>query len=204
MTGCSLPLSAIFPLVLVTIVFTGLATGSGRAQDSLLSPSYAPPAQKAVHVEGIVDAPIAEVWRVWTTSEGAEEFFAQKANIHLGLGGPYEIQFDPKAERSGTKGLKILSYAPQQMISFQWNAPPELPEVRNGGTWVVVFMQPVTAHQTRVTVEHLGWKEGPEWDAAYAHFVEGWNGLMERLQRRFKNGPIDWAKETMMYQTAKH
>jgi len=159
---------------------------------------------KVVRVEGVVDAPVSEVWRVFTTSNGAQEFFAQKANIHLALGGPYEIQFDPKDERSGTKGLKILSYASQEMISFQWNAPPEMPNVRNGGTWVVVTMTPVNPHQTKVTIEHLGWKEGPEWDEAYGHFVEGWGGLMDRLKRRFSDGPINWAKESMMYQKAKH
>ena len=95
-----------------------------------------------VRVEMTVKAPVAEVWRVWTTSEGAEEFFAEKANIRLAIGGPYEIQFDPKNEQSGTKGLKILSYAPEEMISFQWNAPTEYPEVRTGGTWVVVQMRP--------------------------------------------------------------
>jgi uncharacterized protein YndB with AHSA1/START domain len=109
-------------------------------------------------------------WRVFTTSEGAENFFAEKANIGLAIGGPYEIQFDPKDERSGTKGLKILSYAPEEMLSFQWNAPPEFPDVRNGGTWVVVEMRPIDAYKTRVTITHLGWKEGPDWDQAYVTF----------------------------------
>jgi uncharacterized protein YndB with AHSA1/START domain len=160
-------------------------------------------AARAVRVEGTVSAPVAEVWRVWTTSEGAEEFFAEKANIRLAIGGPYEIQFDPKDERSGTKGLKILSYAPTQMISFQWNAPPQYPEVRNGGTWVVVQMRPEGAGRTRVTVTHLGWKEGPEWDLAFAHFERGWGDLMKRLERRYSDGPIDWNKERMMYQESK-
>lgn len=62
---------------------------------------------KAVRVEATIQAPVSEVWRVWTTSQGAEEFFAEKANIQLALGGAYEIQFDPKDERSGTKGLKV-------------------------------------------------------------------------------------------------
>jgi catechol 2,3-dioxygenase-like lactoylglutathione lyase family enzyme len=31
---------------------------------------------------------LSEVWRLWTTSQGAEEFFAQKANIGLAIGGP--------------------------------------------------------------------------------------------------------------------
>ena len=112
-----------------------------------------------VRAEAIVKAPVDEVWRVWTTSEGAEEFFAEKANIRLAIGGPYEIQFDPKNEQSGTKGLKVLSYAPKEMISFQWNAPTEYPEVRNGGTWVVVQMRPEGTDRTRVTVTHYGWKD---------------------------------------------
>jgi uncharacterized protein YndB with AHSA1/START domain len=153
--------------------------------------------QRAVRVEATIRAPISEVWRVWTTSQGAEEFFAQKANIRLAIGGPYEIQFDPKDERSGTKGLKILSYAPEEMISFQWNAPPEYPEVRHGGTWVVIQMRPEGADRTHVTVTHLGWKEGPEWEQAYLHFTRGWGELMKRLERRFTDGPIDWNKERM-------
>jgi uncharacterized protein YndB with AHSA1/START domain len=155
-----------------------------------------------VRVEATVKAPVAEVWRVFTTSEGAEEFFAQKANIRLAIGGPYEIQFDPNNEQSGTKGLKILSYAPGEMISFQWNAPTEYPEVRNGGTWVVVQMRPDGANRTHVTVTHYGWKEGLEWDQAYAHFVRGWSDLISRLERRFTDGPIDWDKERMMYKGA--
>src|SRR5215469_206695 len=55
---------------------------------------------RAVRVEATIAAPLSEVWRVWTTADGGEEFFAQKANIQLALGGPNEIQFDPADERS--------------------------------------------------------------------------------------------------------
>jgi uncharacterized protein YndB with AHSA1/START domain len=153
-----------------------------------------------VRVEGDVNAPVSDVWRVFTTSEGAEEFFAQKADIKLAIGGSYEIQFDPNDERSGTKGLKILSYAPEEMISFQWNAPPQFPEVRNGGKWVVVEMRPIDSYRTHVAITHLGWKKGAEWDQAYAHFQRGWSELMGRLEKRFTDGPIDWSKQNMMYQ----
>ena len=190
-----------YRLILVVLLSFSLLETAVIAQPSPSSQIT----NRAVRVEGIVDAPVSEVWRVFTTSNGAQEFFAQTANIHLALGGPYEIRFDPNDERSGTNGLKIMSYAPQEIISFQWNAPPEIPEVRNGGTWVVVTMAPVNENQTRVIIEHLGWKQGPEWDAAYGHFVEGWSGLVDRLKRRFSEGrPIDWAKEPMMYQKAKH
>lgn len=123
-------------LRLLVLAGTTLAT-PGIAQENQRAVAVQGEPARAVRVEATVDAPVAEVWRLWTTSQGDEEFFAQQANIQLAIGGPYEIQFDPKDETSGTKGLKILSCAPGEMISFQWNAPTEYPEVRNGGTWVV-------------------------------------------------------------------
>ena len=183
-------------------VLWGLAASAlaSAGQDTAFATKALTGSRRAVRVEADIHAPVQEVWRAFTTSQGAEEFFAQKANIGLRIGGPYEIQFDPNDERSGTKGLKILSYAPEEMISFQWNAPPEFPEVRNGGTWVVVEMRPIDAYMTHVSITHLGWKEGPEWDRAYAHFQRGWSELMSRLEKRFVEGPIDWGNQHMMYQ----
>jgi uncharacterized protein YndB with AHSA1/START domain len=183
-------------LLAAAVMLSSPAKSQERANRSAMEKGSA----RAVRVETTVKAPVSEVWRVWTTSQGAQEFFAQKANILLAIGGPYEIQFDPKDERSGTKGLKILSYLPEEMISFQWNAPPEMPEVRNGGTWVVVEMRPESADRTHVTVTHLGFKAGEEWDRAYVHFERGWGDLLKRLERRFTDGPIDWNKERMIYQ----
>jgi hypothetical protein len=69
---------------------------------------------------------------------------------------------------------------------------------------VVVQMRPEGAQRTHVTVTHLGWKQGKEWDRAYDHFVQGWGDLMKRLERRVGNGPIDWNKERMMYQESRN
>jgi uncharacterized protein YndB with AHSA1/START domain len=186
-----------------TLIVLGSVSLLLTAQNAPLPRKSPTGSGRVVRVEGDINAPVSEAWRVFTTSEGTEEFFAQKANIGLAIGGPYEIQFDPNDERSGTKGLKILSYAPEEMISFQWNAPAELPEVRNGGTWVVVEMRPIDAYRTHVTVTHLGWKNGPEWDRAYVHFQRGWSELLNRLEKRFTDGPIDWSKQRMMYQDSK-
>ena len=169
-----------------------LVATTGKAIQEKSDSATEEPSSRFVRAEATVHAPVSEVWRVWTTSQGAQEFFAPKANIKLAIGGPYEIQFDPRDERSGTKGLKILSYLPEEMISFQMNAPAEFPEVRNVTTWVVVQMRPEGPARTHVTLTHLGWRDGREWDQAFAHFVRGWGELMKRLERRFANGPIDW------------
>jgi hypothetical protein len=64
-------------------------------------------------------------------------------------------------------------------------------------------MHPIDAYRTHVTITHLGWKTGAEWDQAYAHFQRGWNELMSRLEKRFTDGPIDWSKQHMMYREPK-
>ena len=43
-----------------------------------------------------------------STSRGAQEFFAEQANIRLAIGGFYEIQFDPK-RAVGDQGLLLLT-----------------------------------------------------------------------------------------------
>ena len=148
-----------------------------------------------------VSAPLAEVWNVWTTSAGAASFFAPQANIQLQVGAPYEIFFNPADERLSTKGCKVLSYLPEEMLSFQWSLPGDVfPELPKGGTWVVVTMRAVAPDRTRVTISHLGWGDGAVWDRAYAHMQRGWADLAQRFEQRFTSGPIDWQSQAMLWQ----
>ena len=154
-----------------------------------------------VRVEATVGATVASLWRAWTTSQGAETFFAERANIDLRVGGPYEIFFNQADERMSTKGRKVLSYEPERMVSFEWNLPlDEFPELKNSLTWVVVDFTPLDASHTRVTVTQLGLKAGRVWERAARHMQQGWSELAERLKARFDSGPIDWAHQKMMWQ----
>jgi len=62
-----------------------------------------------------------------------------------------------------------MSYLPNQMLSFTWNAPPEFAEVRNHQhkAWVVVNFNVINEEQTEVELNHLGWLDGEEWDKVY-------------------------------------
>ncbi len=90
----------------------------------------------------IVPAPREEVWRAWTTTEGALTFFAPRARIELRLGGAYELLWSDDDEAppgsQGSEGCKVLGYLPAEMLSFEWNAPPEFASVRSTPTFVVV------------------------------------------------------------------
>ena len=150
--------------------------------------------ERAIYGEVCVEADVKEVWDAWTTEKGITSFFAPACNVDLQPDGPYEIFFNPKAppgERGG-EGLRIMSIQPMKMLSFTWNAPPSLPEVRGQRTHVVIrFFQ--EASGTRVTLVQDGWGTGGEWEKAYEYFQRAWNEIvLPRLRYRFDHGPIDW------------
>jgi len=150
---------------------------------------------KILRKEAITSAVIADVWSVWTTIDGIISFLAPKANIKLEVQGPYEILFDPEAPLGfkGTEGCKILGFKQAKMLSVEWKAPPQFPNVRRQKTRVDIYFERVEA-LTKIRVAHSGWQEGEEWDEAYEFFDHAWNLDLARMQQRFSSGPIDWRK----------
>jgi uncharacterized protein YndB with AHSA1/START domain len=109
-------------------------------------------------------APLKDVWRTWTTEEGAKSSFAPDCRIDLKLGGAYEMLFNldaPPGEQGG-EGMLILAIQPEKTLSFTWNAPPKLPAVRGQMTHVVVQFKKINPQNTLVTLHHDGWGEGGE------------------------------------------
>ncbi len=141
-----------------------------------------------------VEATPLEAWEAWTTAAGLQSFLAPKARVDLRLGGAFEVYFDldaPKGSR-GSEGMKILSFVPEEMLSFTWTAPPEYPEVRGQKTWVVIQFEQVAARRMRVALTQLGWREGGQWDEVFHYFTRAWRTVLARLQYRFEVGPVDW------------
>lgn len=158
-------------------------------------PSSAGAAERAIDKEVVVAAGAEQVWAAWTTREGIRGFFAPEAVVEPRVGGLFDIQFDPGAAPGsrGADGMRFLALQPLRMLSFEWNAPPSLPEARAQRTFVVVRLVPVDDKTTRVTLHHVGWGDGGEWDRAYAYFDGAWPAVLGNLKKRFDSGPVDWA-----------
>ncbi|MEM1322826.1 MAG: SRPBCC domain-containing protein [Bacteroidota bacterium] len=145
-------------------------------------------ADKLIKHSIMVNAPSAAVWDCWTTEEGIRSFFAEDCRIDLRIGGAYEMYFRkdlPEGQR-GSEGCVILSYVPGRMLSFDWNAPNEFPEVRKERTWVVIQLQATENKQTQVELFHLGWQEGEEWEDVFDYFDNAWQRVLAWLKRYFE------------------
>jgi len=160
-----------------------VATGAGAAE-------------RAIVKEVVVAATPQQVWDAWTTRAGITSFFAPDARVEAKVGGAFHVYIDPLAE-PGLKGaddMRFMALQPPKMLSFDWNAPPSLPEVRKQRTFVVVRIEPVADARTRVTLTHTGWGDGGEWDKAHAYFDRAWGNVLANLGKRFETGPVDWTE----------
>ena len=161
----------------------------------LLSVHGAQAAERAIEKEVVVRATADEAWAAWTTREGITSFFAPDAKVEARAGGPFQIYIDPGAP-AGMKGaddMRYLALQPKKMISFDWNAPPHLPEARAQRTFVIVRFEKVDETSTRVKLHHTGWGEGGEWDKSYAYFDRAWGFVLGNMKKRFEQGPQDWS-----------
>lgn len=151
--------------------------------------------ERQIVKEVVVKAPVEAVFRAWSTSEGIATFFAPEARVEARSGGPFEVYINPYAP-AGMKGaddMKVMAVQQDRMISFTWNAPPNLPETRAQRTFVVVRTLPEGDGQTRVRLTHVGWGDGGQWDQTFTYFDRAWGNVLANLQKRFAEGkPIDW------------
>jgi uncharacterized protein YndB with AHSA1/START domain len=167
---------------LVTCALAGLLAAAAGA------------AERAIDHETVVAAPLAQAWAAWTTRDGITSFFSPDAEIDARVGGAFHVYMDPGAE-PGMKGadeMRYMALQPMKMLSFDWNAPPSLPEARQQRTFVVVRFFPVDEGHTRVTLHHTGWGDGGEWDKTYAYFSRAWPYVLANMKKRFDEGPRDW------------
>jgi uncharacterized protein YndB with AHSA1/START domain len=143
----------------------------------------------------VANASPDEVWRAFTTSDGARTFFGPAARIGLELLGPYEILFDldQAPGLQGGEGMRVLAWVPGEMLAFEWNAPPSLPEARAGARSFVVVELAAAGTGTRVRLRHLGIERVPQASEVHGYFARAWDMVMCWLEHRFRSGPIDWS-----------
>ena len=171
-------------IVLVPLLLVALALATPAAQAG----------ERAIDKQIVVAATLDQAWDAWTTREGITSFFAPDAEIDARPGGAFHIYINPYAE-PGMKGadeMRYMALQPKKMLSFDWNAPPSLPEVRQQRTFVVLRFEPLDDRSTRITMHHTGWGEGGQWDQTYAYFDKAWGRVLANLQKRFETGPVDW------------
>ena len=151
-------------------------------------PVRAQPLAADITVTRVINAPVEEVWKAWTTAAGIESFFAPKAaNVEPVPGGAFELWFGvnhPEGSR-GSEGCFVHSVKPMEQLVFEWNAPPELPMIRKLRTLVYLDFKPLPGNRTELTLRNFGYGDGPEWARSKAYFEKAWPAVVGSLEKKY-------------------
>ncbi len=155
-----------------------------KAIDPSLFDAFGPHVRSFVKT-ATIGAPVEKVYESWTEGAAFVATYASSnadlsAEIDLAIGGSYEWLWDGV---TGSNGCQILSYIPNRMISFSWNAPPSQPESRAKRTWVVVEFEAVDKGSTRLTLTHLGFGASAHWQETFDYFSAAWLHVLTQFKR---------------------
>ena len=172
--------------LLVTILLTSALAFS----QSPVQVTRVPAPRKALIFEVTIPAPLDEVWKAFTTSDGLSTWLTPGAVVDLRNGGEWTAHFPGGKTGGGT----IVSFKPKREIVMSAMAPEGFPHVRAERTRALFEFKAVDKGSTLVRLTQTGWKEGEEWVKAYEYLTVGNAQLLATLHHRFVSGPIDWTK----------
>lgn len=154
-----------------------------------LSGAVAQAEQKPLVHEGVIDAPIAAVWRAFTTKEGLESWMVPHADIDLRVGGKMRTNYDPEGRIGDENTIEntILSFEPERMLSIKATKPPASFPYKNAikDTWSVMYFDELREDQTRLRIAGLGYGESDEAQQMRAFFQQGNAWTLDRLRTHF-------------------
>jgi uncharacterized protein YndB with AHSA1/START domain len=151
-----------------------------------------PSGERVLRQEAIIHAPLVDVWRALTTTDGLRSFAAPVVHLDFRIGGKWEASYNPQSQAGDPGNIvnEIISYLPMEMLSIRVvNTPPDFPHPQVvKAIWTVMLFHPVDESHTLLAISMAGWKAGPEWDAIYAFFERGNAYTLEKLYESLSGG----------------
>ena len=147
-----------------------------------------PDAVSFVH-EGTIAAPIADVWRVWSTSEGYKAVGVALADVDLRVGGLIRSRYSGDGVLGDEQTIEneILAYEPPRMIAFRIHKTPANFPFKEAWkrTWTVVTLTPIDAGHTHMRAASLGFGTDAESMTMRRFFERGNQQTLDTLTKHF-------------------
>jgi uncharacterized protein YndB with AHSA1/START domain len=150
---------------------------------------------RLVH-ETVVAAAPAAVWDAISTAAGWRSWAVREAWLE---GDRLETSYSANAARGGPQTIEqhILARLPGRLLVFRTTrAPRGFPDFATfSRTTHFLELEPVGEGRTRVRLTGAGYADTESGRQLLGFFREGNRVSLERLRRRFIEGPINWASE---------
>jgi len=139
--------------------------------------------------EAVVNAPVGDVWKMFTTKEGIESWMVAKTDIDLRIGGLWRTSYSKDSNLDDDLSIHhtVLAYDPQRMLSFRTIKAPKNFPFRGAivKTWTVVYFEAVGESRTKVTSRMLGFGEDDESQRMRKFFEAGNKTTLDALVKKF-------------------
>ena len=126
--------------------------------------------------EGFINAPVSEVWRLFTTSEGYKATGVAHADVDFRIGGTIRTHYDANGRLGDPNTIvnEILAYEPERMLAMRIKQAPANFPFKNAmlHAWTVIHFAPA-GEMTQVRIVGLGYNEDPESQAMREFFTKG-------------------------------
>lgn len=140
-----------------------------------------PAADETIEVEAIINAPVARVWRAWTTASDLKRWFGRKAGsvasaeVDARTGGSWCFRFAENDEGDRLEGM-YLDVTPEQRLVFTWRHIADDGKASPQSTVTVTFA-PI-GNKTALAIRH----EGIQTLASRNNISHGWSDCVSNLQ----------------------
>lgn len=180
----------------VLILGLFLSAGTALAEDvdaDITSQVVKTDAQELILVQEVdVDAPIAEVWNAYTTSDGWMAWAAPLAEVDLRAGGTIKTHYgaDAKIGDPGTNTLHIVNYVPERVLTLRAEISERWPEVMKedeGRLMNVILFESQDESRTRIQSFGVGYRDVPAYDELMGFFIPANEGLFRKLKEHLEN-----------------
>ena len=139
--------------------------------------------------EGTINAPVEEVWDVFSTSEGYKSLGPALAEVDLRIGGSILSRYlaDGTLGDEDTIENVILAYEPPTMMAIRIQKPPKNFPFKEAWKqpWTVITLTPIEGGKTRVRVASLGYGIDEESLAMRGFFEAGNQMTIVNIQKQF-------------------
>ena len=176
--------------LLFTLAITlGAATApSGEPDPAERMLNLATADQPLVH-SAVVEAPVTEVWKAWTTKEGITSWMVPVGEIELKVGGRMRTSYDKHSDLTGPDVIEnmIISFDPLRMLSIKIAKAPERFPFKRAmqNVWTVIYFEKVGEDKTKVTCRMLGYDGEPESVQMRLFFMHGNQQTLDSLVKHF-------------------
>jgi uncharacterized protein YndB with AHSA1/START domain len=140
--------------------------------------------------DGVIDAPVTEVWKVFSTSEGYKALGVALAEVDFRVGGTIRSRYSANGVLGDDETIEnqIMAYEPLRMIAMRIQKPPKTFPFQQAWKqgWTVLYLTDLGDGRTHLRAVSVDFGTDEESQGMKRFFERGNQQTIQTLQAHFR------------------